>query len=287
MKKIIIYSFIVTVFTTNLNAGIFGGRGGGGFGKIVGIVTKISNTQLKMYTEEVKQGINQVEMVKNQVEQLQNQFQQLQNDAKNLKQIGRDLSSGNLNSIKMGLDKILDLDAQLTSSLFKSEDFLRQFNTLYRDNDQLSEPYKQGLEAGVNENRKVLANIRRETSKVIFDTMKNAGYNPTLNDKRNIEMLISKANTTEGALQALQAGNNILGQMALTLVEIRNVLSKTAVMASAVSEETRTVTNMEEQKKQNTLNDYHKKNEDLVKRANEMNNKFKNEKINVNWGGVK
>lgn len=237
--------------------------------------------------ESVKQTIEQVQHTKNQIEQLRNQLKQLENEAKNLKQIGKDLSSGNLNSIKSGLDKILDFDAQLSSKLFKTEDFLNQFNVLYRTNEQISDPYKNSLENGINENRRALANIRKETSKVIFDTMKTAGYNPTVNDKRNLEMLISKANTTEGALQAIQAGNNILGQMALTLVEIRNILGKTAVMASAVSEETRTITNMEETQKTETLKEYKDENKELRNKAEELKNKLTNEKINVNWGGIR
>lgn len=237
--------------------------------------------------ESVKQTIEQVQHTKNQIEQLRNQLKQLENEAKNLKQIGKDLSSGNLNSIKSGLDKILDFDTQLSSKLFKTEDFLNQFNILYKTNEQISDPYKNSLENGINENRRALADIRKETSKVIFDTMKTAGYNPTVNDKRNLEMLISKANTTEGALQAIQAGNNILGQMALTLVEIRNILGKTAVMASAVSEETRTITNMEETQKTETLNEYKDENKKLKDEAKKLKNKLRNEKINVNWGGIR
>lgn len=115
--------------------------------------------------ESVKQTIEQVQHTKNQIEQLRNQLKQLENEAKNLKQIGKDLSSGNLNSIKSGLDKILDFDAQLSSKLFKTEDFLNQFNVLYRTNEQISDPYKNSLENGINENRRALANIRKETSK--------------------------------------------------------------------------------------------------------------------------
>ena len=275
MNKKILFLGAILLLTSSL----FGAR----------IVFDPTNYKANLITkiETVKQTIEQVQQTKNQIEQLRNQFKQLENEARNLKQIGKDLSSGNLNSIKNGLDKILDFDAQLSSKLFKTEDFLREFNILYRTNDQLSEPYKKGLEDGIIENRKVLANIRKETSKVIFDTMKTAGYNPTVNDKRNLEMLISKANTTEGALQAIQAGNNILAQMALTLVEIRNVLGKTAVMASTVNEETRTITNMEEKQKQETLREYENNNKELKRRANELKNKFKNEKINVNWGGAR
>lgn len=236
--------------------------------------------------ESVKQTIEQIQHTKNQVEQLKNQFQQLENEAKNLKQIGKDLSSGNLNSIQAGLDKILYLDAQTRSRFFKAEDFLNEFDGLYRTNEQLSDSYKVSLANGIKENKRALNDVRRETSKVIFDSMKQASYNPTLNDKRNIEMLVSRANTTEGALQAIQAGNNILGQMALSLVEIRNIMSKSVVVASAVSEETRMTVQTEEIKNENYINTYKDLHKEEVKLINELNNKIKAKKTEVNWGGI-
>lgn len=236
--------------------------------------------------ESAKQTIEQVQQTKNQVEQLKNQFQQLENEAKNLKQIGKDLSSGNLNTIKAGLDKILTLDAQTRSRFFKAEDFLNEFDGLYKTNDQLSDSYKVNLESGIKENKKALNNVRRETSKVIFDSMKQASYNPTLNDKRNIEMLISKANTTDGALQAIQAGNNILGQMALSLVEIRNIMSKSVVVASAVSEETRMTVQTEEIKNDNYKEEYKKLHDEEKRKVEEFKNRVNSKKIEVNWGGI-
>lgn len=272
MKKLLIILF------TGISTLVMGAR----------IVFDPSNYRANMITqiESVKQTIEQVQHTKNQIEQLRNQLKQLENEARNLKQIGKDLSSGNLNSIKAGLDKILDLDAQVRSQFFKTKDFLTQFDTLYRTNEQLSDPYKISLEHGINENKRALDNVRKETSKVIFDTMKQAGYNPTVNDKRNIEMLISKANTTEGALQAIQAGNNILGQMALTLVEIRNVLGKTAVMASAVNEETRMTNNIAEKEQQKTIKYYNDEIKEVNKEAEKIANKLKKEKVNVNWRGI-
>ena len=166
------------------------------------------------------------------------------------------------------------------------EDFLNEFDGLYKTNDQLSDSYKVNLESGIKENKKALNNVRRETSKVIFDSMKQASYNPTLNDKRNIEMLISKANTTDGALQAIQAGNNILGQMALSLVEIRNIMSKSVVVASAVSEETRMTAQTEELENQNYKEEYKKLHDEEMKEIKKMRNRVNSKKTEVNWGGI-
>ncbi len=247
-----------------------------------------ANYRANMITqvEAVKQTIEQVQHTKNQIEQLRNQFKQLENEAKNLKQIGQDLTSGNLDSIKRGLDKILDLDAQTRSQFFKSEDFIKQFDTLYKTNEQLSDPYKISLEHGIRENKRALENVRKETSKVIFDSMRQAGYNPTINDRRNIEMLVSKANTTEGALQAIQAGNNILGQMALTLVEIRNVLGKSVVVASAVAEETRQTVMTSEARDNAELENYKIIQTEAERKSIKDKEKYRKEKINVNWRGI-
>lgn len=247
-----------------------------------------ANYRANMITqvEAVKQTIEQVQHTKNQIEQLRNQFKQLENEAKNLKQIGQDLTSGNLDSIKRGLDKILDLDAQTRSQFFKSEDFIKQFDSLYKTNEQLSDSYKVSLEHGIRENKRALESVRKETSKVIFDSMRQAGYNPTINDRRNIEMLVSKANTTEGALQAIQAGNNILGQMALTLVEIRNVLGKSVVVASAVAEETRQTVMTSEARDNAELENYKMIQTEAERKSIKDKEKYRKEKINVNWRGI-
>lgn len=272
MKKIIIISYCFLLSVVSFSLAVYDAAN-----HRENILTKI---------EAAKQTIEQIQHTKNQVEQLKNQFQQLENEARNLKQIGKDLSSGNLNTIKAGLDKILTLDAQTRSRFFKAEDFLNEFDGLYKTNDQLSDSYKVSLESGIKENKKALNNVRRETSKVIFDSMQQASYNPTLNDKRNIEMLVSKANTTEGALQAIQAGNNILGQMALSLVEIRNIMSKSVVVASAVSEETRMTVQTEEIKNENYIADYEKLHLEEKDKINKLNDRIKSKKTEVNWGGI-
>lgn len=272
MKKIliIIFSFCLSLVSFSL------------------AVYDAANHRSNMITqiESVKQTIEQVQHTKNQIEQLKNQFQQLENEARNLKQIGKDLSSGNLNSIKAGLDKILTFEAQTRSQFFKAEDFMNQFDSLYRTDEQLSDPYKVSLEYGIKENKRALQNVRKETSKVIFDSMRQAGYNPTINDKRNIEMLISKANTTEGALQAIQAGNNILGQMATTLIEIRNVLGKSVVVASAVSEETRMTTQIVEEKTKQEMTKYEDENKTLQEKAKKLKGTIDNQKTNIKWRGI-
>ncbi|MGL5595638.1 MAG: hypothetical protein ACRDDH_17010, partial [Cetobacterium sp.] len=109
---------------------------------------------------------------------------------------------------------------------------------------------------------------------------------PTINDRRNIEMLVSKANTTEGALQAIQAGNNILGQMALTLVEIRNVLGKSVVVASAVAEETRQTVMTSEARDNAELENYKMIQTEAERKSIKDKEKYRKEKINVNWRGI-
>ena len=70
MKKLkVIILCIFTIFSTSTFA-LFGG-GGSGIGKLVGIVTKISDTQIQMQLEQIEQGLNQLEMISNQVKNMQ------------------------------------------------------------------------------------------------------------------------------------------------------------------------------------------------------------------------
>ncbi len=49
--------------------------------------------------------------------------------------------------------------------------------------------------------------------------MNEGSFNPTLNDKRNLEILIEKASTTEGALEALTVANHIWGRWQQVLLK--------------------------------------------------------------------
>lgn len=270
MKKILIFLLILTTYTYSAR-----------------IVYDPKNHQTSILTkiEAAKQTIEQIEQTKNQIEQLKNQYQQLANEAKNLQQIGKDLSSGNLTFIKRGLERIIDFDAQTKSVFFKTEDFLKDFGILYRTSDQISDVYKIGLDEGIEANKKEIERVRKETRNVIFDAMNEASYNPTLNDKRNLEILIEKASTTEGALEALTVANHILGQMATSLVEIKNILGKSVVVASAVSEEIRQEKIVVDADTTEVLKEYEIINVKGRTEAEKEKNKA-NKKVNASWRGI-
>lgn len=270
MKKILIFLLILTTYTYSAR-----------------IVYDPKNHETSILTkiEAAKQTIEQVEQTKNQIEQLKNQYQQLANEAKNLQQIGKDLSSGNITFIKRGLERIIDFDAQTKSVFFKTEDFLKDFGILYRTSDQISDVYKIGLDEGIEANKKEIERVRKETRNVIFDAMNEGSFNPTLNDKRNLEILIEKASTTEGALEALTVANHILGQMATSLVEIKNILGKSVVVASAVSEEIRQEKIVAGADADTVLDTYHLEFDDRLKKA-KIEQKKAEKKVNASWGGI-
>lgn len=239
MKKKLFILPLIILISLNTTAGIFGG-GSSGIGELVKIVTKISEQQHLMQLEQVQQSLHLVQQIENQATQIQNQLQSLYNQALNLKALGKDISEGNLYAINQGIDKVLYLKAETQSIFYKANDLNEKFEKLYQNDIQIEENFAKtnNVYEGIKENNKRLAKIREQTQHVVYDAMKQADFTPKLNaDKRNIEMLMERSSTTEGALQAIQAGNAILGQLASILIDIREVLSTSLISASAIQAE--------------------------------------------------
>lgn len=273
MKKKLFILSLITILSINIEAGILGGGGSSGLGKILKIVTKISEQQHLMQLEQAQQSLQFANQIANQIEQIQNQMKSLQNEAMNLKALGKEISKGNLDAINQGLDKILYLKAETQSIFYKSEDLNRKFSELYQNDIQIEKNFARtnNIYEGIKENNKRLAKIREQTQHVVYDAMKQADFTPKLNaDKRNVEMLMERSSTTEGALQAIQAGNAILGQLASILIDIREVLSTSVISANAIQAEINQMNSSEVIAKEKLENDYvenQKNNEDEIKKS--------------------
>lgn len=68
MKRKLLLLVFTVILSFNTVAGIFGGGGSSGIGKLVTLVTKISDTQVKMQLEQIEQGLRQLEMLQNQAQ---------------------------------------------------------------------------------------------------------------------------------------------------------------------------------------------------------------------------
>lgn len=257
-----------------------------GITEILKIVTKMSEQQHLMQLEQAQQSLQFANQIANQVTQIQNQMQSLKNQALNLKALGKEISKGNLEAINQGLDKILYLKAETQSIFYKAEDINRKFSELYQNDIQIEENFARtnNIYEGIKENNKRLAKIREQTQYVVYDAMKQADFTPKLNaDKRNVEMLMERSSTTEGALQAIQAGNAILGQLASILIDIREVLSTSVISANAIQAEINQNNSSEVIVKERLENDYNTIQEDNKNKIDDSLNRL--EEFDVSqWG---
>lgn len=286
MKKKLFILSLITILSINIEAGILGGGGSSGLGKILKIVTKISEQQHLMQLEQAQQSLQFANQIANQIEQIQNQMKSLQNEAMNLKALGKEISKGNLDAINQGLDKILYLKAETQSIFYKSEDLNRKFSELYQNDIQIEENFARtnNIYEGIKENNKRLAKIREQTQYVVYDAMKQADFTPKLNaDKRNVEMLMERSSTTEGALQAIQAGNAILGQLASILIDIREVLSTSVISANAIQAEINQINSSEVAIQKKITEDYTTSQEDNKNKIDESLDKLESFDISE-WG---
>ena len=208
MKKIIIYSLIVSIFTTHLQAGIFGGKGGGGLGKIVGLITKISNTQLKMYTEQINQGINQVEMLKKQ--------------AINMLNIDGALTNSELLQLQRSFQTLLEIQGQVKSKINGYKNFEEQFKSVYTEFDCLKDLSPDQYLEEIN---KILIQSRN----IAEDALRTAGVtNPSKmqNDAQRVQALMRAASTVEGQKAAIQANVQMSGMTYQLLNDMKLLLSQ-------------------------------------------------------------
>ena len=170
--------------------------------------------------------------------------------------------------------------------VYKAEDINRKFSEIYKKDIQIEENFARtnNIYEGIKENNKRLAKIREQTQYVVYDAMKQADFTPKLNaDKRNVEMLMERSSTTEGALQAIQAGNAILGQLASILIDIREVLSTSVISANAIQAEINQMNSSEAISKERIENDYIKNQESNQNKIDESLDKLESFDISE-WG---
>ena len=80
MKKKLFILSLITILSINIEAGILGGGGSSGLGKILKIVTKISEQQHLMQLEQAQQSLQFANQIANQIEQIQNQMKSFQKE---------------------------------------------------------------------------------------------------------------------------------------------------------------------------------------------------------------
>lgn len=213
MKKKLFILALVAILSSNLVAGIFGG-GSSSIGKLVTLVTKISDTQVKMQLEQIEQGLRQMEM--------------LQNQATNMLNIDGALAVSQLMGLQNSFQSILNIQNQVKSQINDFNNFQNQFKSVYTEFESLKNLSPDQYIAQAN---KILAQSRN----VVEDGLRAVGIaNPQQiqNDAQRVQALMSAANTVQGQKAAIQANIQMAGMSYQVLNDLKLLLSQSLATQS-------------------------------------------------------
>ena len=207
MKKIkIMILCIFTIFST-YTFSLFGG-GGSGVGKLVGIVTKISDTQIQMQIEQIQQGLNQLEMLSNQM--------------KNMASIDGVLATSQLTGLQQAFQSMLNIQNNLTSQINNYTDFQTSFKQIYTDFKDFKNLTPDDYLAQAN---KILV----KTKNIAEDSMRTAGVvnaDKLMNDAQRVRALMSRTNSLEGQKAVLQAGVGMAAMQYEALTDLKLLMAQ-------------------------------------------------------------
>ena len=207
MKKIkIMILCIFTIFST-YTFSLFGG-GGSGVGKLVGIVTKISDTQIQMQMEQIQQWLNQLEMLSNQM--------------KNMASIDGVLATSQLTGLQQAFQSMLNIQNNLTSQINNYTDFQTSFKQVYTDFKDFKNLTPDDYLAQAN---KILV----KTKNIAEDSMRTAGVvnaDKLMNDAQRVRALMSRTNSLEGQKAVLQAGVGMAAMQYEALTDLKLLMAQ-------------------------------------------------------------
>ncbi|MEI6856238.1 hypothetical protein [Psychrilyobacter sp.] len=190
----------------------------------------------KTQLESIKQVKNQMEQIRNQVKSVQNEYESLQNQAKNLKQLDVSLSDRNIRILENALDDLDDLNRNAKSFIYDNEKMVDQFWSIYKENPEDFTKITGFDEKGLAGIKKDVSNAKKASRYAVYDAMTNAGMTATIgNDKGNLEKLLQASKSSNGALQAIQATNNLVGNSNSILLQIRSLLETNIKMSGAIA----------------------------------------------------
>lgn len=214
MKRKLLLLVFTVILSFNTVAGIFGGGGSSGIGKLVTLVTKISDTQVKMQLEQIEQGLRQLEM--------------LQNQATNMLSIDGALAASQLMGLQNSFQTIINIQNQVSSKINDFNNFQNQFKSVYTEFESLKNLSPDQYIAQAN---KILAQSRN----VVEDGLRAVGIaNPQQmqNDAQRVKALMSAANTIPGQKAAIQANVQMAGMSYQVLNDLKLLFSQSLATQS-------------------------------------------------------
>lgn len=199
-----------------------------GFGDLLNLVKTISKTQTGMNTELLDQGIKQTKQIENEINMIKNQVE-------NLKRLGKNISDGNINSLRYALDQAISLQDQSKGFIYNQQELVNRYWDIYKKDPENFEKNTEFTEENLKKVDRELKKAKEMTQYALYDSMVNSGFTAQLkSDKANLETLLNASSTTTGALQAIQATNNLLGQTNTILLDLKSVMSTMVKMNASV-----------------------------------------------------
>lgn len=236
----------------------------------------------KTQLESVKQVKNQVEQIKNQVKSVQNEYKSLQNQAKNLKQLDMSLSDRNIRILENSLNDIQNLGTYAKSFIYDNEEMVDKFWDVYKEDPEKFTEITGFDEQGLAGIKKDVAKAKKASRYAVYDAMTNAGMTATIgNDEENIKKLLKASRTADGALQAIQATNNLVGNSNSILLQIRTLLETNIKMSGSMAMAGDTTKSAEEAKKEAFFKEREKQRDNAENRLNEQTELWSKK---TNWG---
>ena len=242
-----------------------------GFGDLLNLVKTISKTQTGMNTELLDQGIKQTKQIENEINMIKNQVE-------NLKRLGKNISDGNINSLKYALNQVIELQDQSKGFIYNQQELVNRYWDIYKKDPESFEKNTEFTEENLKKVDMELKKAKEMTQYALYDSMINSGFTAQLkSDKANLETLLNASSTTTGALQAIQATNNLLGQTNTILLDLKSVMSTMVKMNASVESVKMTEDNAKEFNLDTLEADLKKTMNEELKRYEEL----KNQKVTI------
>lgn len=229
-KKLLMILAIVVLISIPSQAGIFGGKGGGGslkeILKLLKSIDAASGANGTATLAEIETKLQVIEQTKMQIEQLRMEVE-------NFKQLGKDIKDFDLKKINNLLDRTLGFKDYASMTANQMEKKLDTFFSDYDGNKyKLFDKYDLDV---LKAQRKKLRENQQEMQKSVYNNMsKNQMYANIKDQGEALKRKVATLDSVAGTLQALQAIGGILEQTNEVLLEIKQMMATNAEMKDRI-----------------------------------------------------
>lgn len=229
-KKLLMVLAIVILISIPSQAGIFGGKGGGGslkeILKLLKSIDAASGANGTATLAEIETKLQVIEQTKMQIEQLRMEVE-------NFKQLGKDIKDFDLKKINNLLERTLGFKDYASMTANQMEKKLDTFFSDYDGNKyKLFDKYDLDI---LKDQRKKLRENQQEMQKSVYNNMsKNQMYANIKDQGEALKRKVATLDSVAGTLQALQAIGGILEQTNEVLLEMKQMMATNAEMKDRI-----------------------------------------------------